>query len=371
MSRTARPLLTVLAVLLCAVIVPRAQAGTGYYRQFRIFIVSSYHRTYLWSQDVQSGLCAALLEAGLLSSIEEQNEFTEKDVLENERVVLRKVWMDTKRKNSRRQIADAVAQIVKEVEEFRPDIILLGDDNASNYVGNQYIDTPIPVVFWGVNGLPVRYGLIDSVERPGHNVTGVYQAGYLQENIVFLKKLVPDIRTMAILSDDSPTGRSKVKAIERLAETEDLPVKIIGSVATNDYEEWKERALRMSKKVDSFFVLNHNTLKDVNGSAVDQLEAGRWYLENIRKPDCAQEKQFAQEGILLVVDDSGFKQGFDAMKIALDILLKGQDPALISVTAPTRGPVIINRRRAEMLGLDISGIDFIEQYIDEAMALQP
>lgn len=371
MSRTARGLWAVVVVMLCLIFIPGAHAAEGQYRQFRIFIVSSYHSTYLWSHETQAGLCAALLEAGLLNSIDEQNEFTRTDFLETDRVVLRKSWMDTKRKNNRRQIADAVARIVDEIDKFRPDIILLGDDNAANYIGNQYIDTSIPVVFWGVNGLPVRYGLIDSMEKPGHNVTGVYQAGYLRENVMFLKKLVPEIRTMAILSDDSPTGRSKVKAIERLAKNDELPVKIIGSVVSNAFEEWKARALRMSKKVDAFFVVNHNTLKDVHGNAVDQLEAGRWYLENIRKPDCAHEKQFAQEGILLVVDDSGFKQGYDAMMIALDIILKGRDPALIPVTAPARGPVILNRQRAEMLGLDISSADFIEQYIDEAMALQP
>ncbi|MBZ0167367.1 MAG: hypothetical protein K8I00_11230, partial [Candidatus Omnitrophica bacterium] len=301
----------------------------------------------------------------------EQAMFTKEDFLENERIVVQKAWMDTKRKNNRPQIADAVARIVSQVEAFKPDIILLGDDNAANYIGNQYIDTGIPVVFWGINGLPVRYGLIDSLDRPGHNVTGIYQAGYLKENIVFLKKIVPSIRTIAILSDDSPTGRSKVKALEQLAQQGELPVKIIGSVVTNGYEEWKLQAQRLSKKVDAFFVLNHNTLKDVHGKVVDQLEAGRWYLTNILKPDCAHEKQFAQEGILLVVDDSGFKQGYEAMQIALSIVLGGRDPADIPVRAPTRGPVIVNRQRAEMLGIDISAIDFVEETIAEALALKP
>lgn len=346
-------------------------SGAGTEEKIRIFVVSSYHASYLWSQETQAGLCAALLEAGLLQDAAEQALFTKEDFLENERMVIQKVWMDTKRKNSRHQIADAVARIVSLVEEFRPDVILLGDDNAANYIGNQYIDTGVPVVFWGINGFPVRYGLIDSLDQPGHNVTGIYQAGYLKENVAFLKKLVPSIRTMAILSDDSPTGRSKVKAIEQLAQRGELPVKIIDSIVTNAYEEWKLQAQRLSKRVDAFFVLNHNTLKDVHGDVVDQLEAGRWYLTHILKPDCAHEKQFAQEGVLLVVDDSGFKQGYEAMQIALSILLEGRDPAHIPVRAPTRGPVIINRQRAEMLGIDVSKVDFVEETIAEALALKP
>ena len=39
------------------------------------------------------------------------------------------------------------------------------------------------MVFWGINGLPLKYGLIDTIEKPEHNVTGIYQAGYLKENV--------------------------------------------------------------------------------------------------------------------------------------------------------------------------------------------
>jgi hypothetical protein len=32
----------------------------------KIFVVSSYHREYLWSQDTQKGVCAGLLEPQLV-----------------------------------------------------------------------------------------------------------------------------------------------------------------------------------------------------------------------------------------------------------------------------------------------------------------
>ncbi|TET25713.1 MAG: hypothetical protein E3J76_01080, partial [Candidatus Aminicenantes bacterium] len=110
--------------------------------------------------------------------------------------------------------------------------------------------------------------------------------------------------------------------------------------------------------------------KDDLGNPVDQLKIGAWYLRNIKKPDCAHEKQFAREGILLVVDDSGFKQGYEAVKTAYQILIKRKNPANIPVHAPERGPVIVNRQRANMLGVDISGKAFIEEFFDNALALE-
>jgi ABC-type uncharacterized transport system substrate-binding protein len=336
----------------------------------KIFVVSSYHREYLWSQDTNKGVCAALMDLGYLDNTDQAKTYTEHDYVESSTVIVKKTWMDTKRKSSKSEMADATRRVVNEINMFKPDIILLGDDNATNYVGNQYIDTDIPIVFWGVNGMPAKYGLLDTVERPGHNVTGIYQAGYLKECVEYLKRLVPGIKTMAVLSDDSETGRSKLKELEKLAMEGKLPVKIIDTVATNSLSEWKSAAQRFQREADAIFVVNHNTIKDEEGNPVDQMELGAWYLRNIKKPDCAHEKQFAQEGILLVVDDSGYKQGYEAVKVVHEILNEGKDTALIPARAPERGPIIVNKQRAEELGIELADKDFIEEYIEVSYALE-
>ena len=142
----------------------------------RIFVVSSYHREYLWSQSTQSGLAAAMLEYGYLDNEEQARRLAEDDFVESNRVVIRKDWMDTNRKNSPDEIARQTVRITEAIRDFEPDLVMLGDDNAANYVGNQLLDTETPVVFWGLNGLPLKYGLVDSMDEPGHNVTGVWQA---------------------------------------------------------------------------------------------------------------------------------------------------------------------------------------------------
>ncbi len=347
-----------------------ASISYGESKKIRIFVVSSYDQEYLWSQDTHKGVCAAFLDFKFVDNKKQIEEYTRNDYLETDKIVIKRAWMDTKRKSAKSEIAASSKRITQEINEFKPDLILLGDDNAANYIGNQFIDTDIAVVFWGINGIPLKYGLLDSLEHPGHNVTGIYQSGYLKEVAHYLKKLVPDIKTLAVLSDDSETGRAKAKEIEKLAEEGSLPFKLVESVVTNSYLEWQTAALRLQNKVDAFFVNNHNTLKDEQGNPVDQLKAGAWYLRNIKKPDCGHEKQFVQEGMLLVVDDSGFKQGYEAVRTAHMILHEKKDPASITVIAPTRGAIIANRQRAQMLGIDLSGKDFIEEYVDKALALE-
>lgn len=378
MSKFTTLLAAALAALVCIPGAARAAAADPVpaadrpeLRRVRIAVVSSYHREYLWSQDTNRGVVAALLHFGYLDSDAQGAEYTRSDRIESSRAVVRKLWMDTKRHNTRDEIKESVARIVHELDAFRPDIILLGDDNATNYIGNQYIDSRIPVVFWGVNGNPLKYGLVDSIDAPGHNVTGVYQAGYLKEGIIWLRTLLPGIRRIAVLSDDSETGRSKAKELLRLERRAEIPVRIVKTVITNSYEQWKSEALALADRVDAFFVVNHNTLRDAGGRIVDQLEAGAWYLRNIHKPDIGHERQFVEEGILCAVDDSGYKQGYEAVRIANQILARGREPADIAVYAPERGPFVINLERARMLGLDgiVRGSPLVEEAIPEAMAL--
>jgi hypothetical protein len=127
---------------------------------------------------------------------------------------------------------------------------------------------------------------------------------------------VPQARTFAILACDSESSRPNVKMIEQLAQRGSLPLKLADKVLTNSLDEFKSRALALSKQVDAFFVLNHDTLRDAGGSHVDMLDVGRWYLQTIRKPEASHEDQFVLEGMLLTANDSGYNQGFLAFEMA-------------------------------------------------------
>jgi len=354
-----------LALLACTLAVAAAPE-----EKRRIFVVSSYHKEYLWSQSTQEGLVRAMLDYGYLDTAEQGEIFTRDDHVESTRAVVRKAWMDTKRHNASSELAATTRRIMEEIEAFGPDLVLLGDDNAANYIGNQLLDTQTPVVFWGINGLPLKYGLVDSMDMPGHNVTGVWQAGYHRESIELLHRLVPEARTFAVLACDSVTARSKVKQIRGLARKGKLPLELTDTVVTNSFPEFKRRALELAEEVDAFFVLNHDTLRDANGKHVDMLEVGRWYLENIDKPEASHEDQFVREGMLLTSNDSGFNQSYEAFEMAYDILEQGLNPKHMRTRTPRRGPFMVNRIRAEMLGIRLEDkMDHIDEIVDEAIAL--
>lgn len=362
-TRTLPPLLAALIALL---LIPFTAVAVD---KTRIMVVSSYHKEYAWTRLTNQGLVKALIEFGYLDDAAQGEAYTRDDFIDNGRVAVKKLWMDTKRRNSRSQIADTLRGIIAEIDRFAPQIILVGDDNAANYVGNHYIDGEVPVVFWGVNGTPLKYGLLDSVERPGHNVTGVYQSGYHLEAVVALKRLLPDIQRMALLADNTPTGRSNAKRVKRFGDEGSLPLELVEVVITNSYSEWQARALALQERVDAFFITTHNALLDDDGKHVPAKVARAWYLENIRKPEATAARHYVDNGFFSVVDDSAVAQGYEAMKMAHQILREGADPATLSPIAPAMGPFLVNRQRARQLGLEAvleSGAAMIDEVIDSS-----
>lgn len=336
----------------------------------KILIVDSYHKDYLWSQSTQSGVNAAMRKLGYLENERQARQLIETDGVETAKASISKEWMDTKRKNTPTDVGRATTRIMQTVRSLRPDLVMLGDDNAARYIGDQLIDTPTPVVFWGVNGLPLKYGHVKSMDAPGHNITGVWQSGYHKESLELLKRLVPAAKTFAILACDSESSRPNIKMIEQLAQRGDLPLRLVEKIVTNSYEEFKSRALETSKKVDAFFLLNHDTLRDRAGNHIDVLTAGRWYLENIRIPEASHEDQFVHEGMLLTANDSGYNQGFVAFEMAYDILERGVSPARMAVKTPLRGPYLVNRHRAEALKIPLKDKMFlIDELVERSVAL--
>lgn len=331
----------------------------------RILVVSSYHKEYAWSKETNEGLCSSLMKFGYFDNKKQVDEYTRNDYAETSKMVIKKVWMDAKRKTDKQEKIEATARITRVAKELNPDMIMLGDDDAGQYIGPQFLDTTVPIVFWGINNTPVKYGLVDSIDKPGHNATGIYQSGYYAESIILLKKIAPKIKTFAILTDDTSTGRSHQKAIEALARETELPVKWVESFATSDFSQWKKKALELQKKVDAFFIAQYSALKDEAGKPVPPEEVAKWYTAHIKVPEATNQDQFVKQGMLSCVNDSAFNQGYEAGVVANDILTNGANPATYPARAPKPGGAVVNKARAKGLGIELTDKMGIDQLIDQ------
>ena len=288
----------------------------------KVLLIFSYHPEYAWQVEETKGV---------------------EEVLENEGVQIEKLSMDTKRHTDAEWIEKITEEAVRKIDEYKPDVVIVFDDNACELVAKKYVGRRLPFVFTGMNGEPEDYGF------PAENITGVIERHHIVATIDLLRRLVPDVKELAIITDNSPTSQGFITDLEKTT----LPVSISEVYTTNDFDDWKAKVEELQLKVDAIGLFQYHTIKEGSGEqSLPSEEVLAWTLQNSVLPDFAFLDFTIQGGALCGVTVSGYEQGKAAGEIAARIL-KGEKAEDIPIQCPQKGTVIINATRAENLGIQI------------------
>ncbi len=265
------------------------------------------------------------------------------DILEERGVETEKFYLDTKRNTSAEWKEEVAEEAVRKIDDFKPDLVIVFDDNACELVAKEYIGESLPFVFCGMNGEPEDYGF------PAQNITGVIERHHLEETIELLRRLVPDVEKLAIMSDDSPTSQAFITSVKNIIP----PIEISEFYTTNDFDAWKAEVKGLQTKVDAIGIYVYHTIKEKSGEeSLPPEDVLGWTLENSKLPDFTFSDFTVRDGVLCGVTVSGYEQGMTAAEIAIRIL-NGEKPADIPIECPEKGTPMINRIRAEELNIEI------------------
>lgn len=265
------------------------------------------------------------------------------DILEERGVETEKFYLDTKRNTSAEWKEEVAEEAVRKIDDFKPDLVIVFDDNACELVAKEYIGESLPFVFCGMNGEPEDYGF------PAQNITGVIERHHLEATINLLKQLVPDVEELAIISDDSPTSQAFITSVKNIIP----PIEISEFYTTNDFDAWKAEVQELQTKVDAIGIYVYHTIKENSEEeSLPPEDVLGWTLENSKLPDFTFSDFTVRDGVLCGVTVSGYEQGMTAAEIAIRIL-NGETPADIPIECPEKGTPMINRIRAEELNIEI------------------
>jgi putative tryptophan/tyrosine transport system substrate-binding protein len=203
----------------------------------------------------------------------------------------------------------------------------------------------IPVVMIGL-GDPVGTGLVDSLARPGGNVTGLSQMtpSVAVKRLELLRELVPKISRVLVLSHLSdPIAAPQVKALEETAHSLGMKLQIRDIRTSDDLPTAfdagvKERAEGIIATGESIFVVNRARVAEL---------AARYKL-----PGVYHHKAIAEAGGLMTYQGVATVMHRRAATY-VDKLLKGAKPADLPIEQPTTFELIINLKTAKALGLTV------------------
>jgi len=280
-----------------------------------IVVVQSYHIEYKWDATYVNALQTVLGKDHKLHVFE----------------------LDTKRL-PKPDWPQRVSEIQAAIADIKPDLAILGDDNAFTLMADHFVEQDIPVVFLGVNGGPVQH---PTLEHP--LVTGILERPFFKESVRHLRKVLQERERFLILMDDSPTMRNAVNEYfgdKRQATIHGSQVDIL---LTNDRDTWLQSAVNAHERYDAVLLGTYHTIRDNDNQYVAPDDLLKQAFDQAQIPlfafwDFSVGKELAIGGFTI----SAHQEGLTAARMA-SLILSGIKPDRISRLQSLSGHYVYSR----------------------------
>jgi putative ABC transport system substrate-binding protein len=255
--------------------------------------------------------------------------------VEGQSVALEYRWAGDRYERLPELAADLVAQRVA---------VLCVVANASA-VAARRATSSIPIVFTS-GGDPVELGLVDSLNRPGGNATGITM--FLNElsakRLEKLCELVPSISRVAFMvNPTNPRARINASDLQAAARLAGLEIVLFNTSHERDFEEAFETLVQ--RRADALLVDGDVLFNDGRERLVE-------LAVRHRVPASYQARESVIAGGLMSYGPS-IVDAYRQMAIYVGRILKGTKPADLPLLRPTKFDLLINLKTAKTLGLTI------------------
>jgi putative tryptophan/tyrosine transport system substrate-binding protein len=242
---------------------------------------------------------------------------------------------------------DRAPDLLAELVRLKVDIIVVaGADRWIRAAKNA--TRTIPIVMTGGGADPIRAGLIESLARPGGNVTGLTNltAQLGGKRLELLKEAVPKLARVAVLYN--PANPGPVFEVK-----EDLPV--AARALKLIIQPWEVRAASDFDRVfaamgkqrpDGLYVVGAGQVLVTNHKRTAS------FALKSRLPSMYGNREGVDAGGLMYYG-ADFADNYRRVAIYVDKILKGAKPADLPVQQPTKFELVINLKTAKALNLTI------------------
>ena len=240
---------------------------------------------------------------------------------------------------------DRYSELAAELVRLKVDIIVVaGGAPLLRAVMNA--TKTIPIVMAGAGSDPVKAGLIESLARPGGNVTGVTNLDIElgEKRLELLKEAVPKLAHVAVLYDQAnPANVPEVKKLRSVAARAlKLTIQPLEIRASDDFD--KVFAV-LKQHLDGLYVLSSAIMN------TNQKRIADFALKS-QLPSVYGRREFVDAGGLM---SYGADQAESYRRVAYygDRILKGAKPADLPVEQPMKFELVFNLKTAKQIGITI------------------
>jgi putative ABC transport system substrate-binding protein len=237
--------------------------------------------------------------------------------------------------------------LAAELVRLKVDIIVVASGDVTIQAAKNATKT-IPIVMMGTGSDPVRAGHVESLARPGGNVTGL--TNLTRElggkRLELLKEAVPKLSRVAVLYD--PANQPSLHEVKELLPADARALKLT-------IQPWEIRAVDDYEKV--FAALNKHRpdgLYAFNAGGVMRPKEKRIvdFALKSQLPAVYSSRESVEAGGLMSYGRD-LADNYRRVAYFVDKILKGAKPGDLPVEQPTKFELVINLKTAQQIGLTI------------------
>jgi len=241
--------------------------------------------------------------------------------------------------------ADLFRRYAAELVALAPDIILILAGGGAVVPSLLQATRAIPIVFTQTPD-PVGAGFVESLARPGGNVTGfmLYEYGIGAKWLELLKEIAPHVTRAAVIRDAAiASGIGQWGAIQTAAPSFGVELR---PVDVRDASEIERAIAAFARSPNGGLIVAASTLAVVHRDLIVTLAARH------KLPAVYPSRFFVRSGGLIFYGPDSVEPHRRAAG-CVDRILKGEKPADLPVQAPTKYELVINLKTAKALGLEV------------------
>jgi putative ABC transport system substrate-binding protein len=239
--------------------------------------------------------------------------------------------------------AGNIRKFAAELVALAPDVILA--DSSATVAALLQETRSVPIVF-AIVADPVGAGYVDSLARPGGNITGFsnFEYSITGKWLELLKDIAPRVTRAAVLRDSTiAAGPGQFGAIQAVAPSLGMDLRAID---VRDAGEIERAVAAFARDSNGGLIVTGSPAATFHRELIIALAA--WH----RLPAVYANRQYAAAGGLISYGPD-FVDQYRRAAGYVDRILKGEKPADLPVQAPTRYELVINLKTATALGLEI------------------
>jgi putative tryptophan/tyrosine transport system substrate-binding protein len=238
---------------------------------------------------------------------------------------------------------DDTRKYALELVALAPDVIFASSSGAVGQL--QRATRTVPIVFARVAD-PVGAGFVDSLPRPGGNITGVASSEYGlgAKWLEVLKQIAPNVTRVAVVRDAAITaGIGFWGAIQSVSPSFGVELR---PVDVRDAGEIERALTAFAGSPNGGLIVTGSALAVMHRDLIIALAARH------RLPAVYYDPYFAAAGGLISYGSNSAEE-YRLAAGYVDRILKGEKPAELPVQVTTKYELVINLKTAKALGLDV------------------